>query len=234
VVFKITSLASSKLEQMAAACDLAAAAPCIRLAHPAVAARRNSASASRCGYSQQKARRVQPAGLFISEAAEKGDFQMLHQLTNGSYYPQTADIASVTFKQLAHQATYMTPSGKAGLAGQLVRGEIKAVKPTRLIAMTATGASASNLARALKVTPAERVALIAEQITLGELTTMVGNESSLPDMTAMPTAKPRFTVEEMLTAYRELTPAERVKFSREIGVVRCWQPQQRYYNVEMR
>lgn len=150
---------------------------------------------------------------------------MLHRPMNGSYYPQTADIASVTFKQLAHQATYLTPSGKAGLAGQLVREEIKAVKPTRLIAMTATGASASNLARALNATPAERVALITEQITLGELTVKVNDESS-PD-TAMPTVKSRFTVEEMLAAYCELTPAERVKFSREIGVVRCWQPRQR-------
>jgi hypothetical protein len=139
--------------------------------------------------------------------------------------PLTADIPSVTYKQLVHTAAYLTSSAKAGLAGQLVLGELKATKPTRLIAALATGASSSALAKALKATPAERVALVAEQVTLGDLTTAKVNNGSLPGMVT-PAVKPRVTVAELLAVYCALSPAERVTFGREIGVARVWQPRQ--------
>jgi hypothetical protein len=63
----------------------------------------------------------------------------------------------------------MSASASAGLAAQMVREEIKVTQPTRLIATIATGASASGLSRALRATPAERVALVAEELSLGEL-----------------------------------------------------------------
>jgi hypothetical protein len=62
----------------------------------------------------------------------------------------------------------MSASASAGLAAQMVREEIKVTQPTRLIATIATGASASGR-RALRATPAERVALVAEELSLGEL-----------------------------------------------------------------
>ena len=137
-----------------------------------------------------------------------------------------ADIPSVTFKSLVHQAARLCPSGKAGLGGQLVREEVKPTKPTRLIAALVTGASGSSIARALKATPAERAALVAETISLGELAAKEVAEPCF-DM-AMPATKPRMTVGEMLAAYLELTPAEQVVFGREIGVDRVWLPKQRW------
>ena len=116
----------------------------------------------------------------------------------------------------------MTPSQRAGLAGQLVRQETKSEKPTRAIAAMVTGASPSNLGKALKATPAERSALVAGELTLAELKS--NHEEPQPDV-VIPAAEPRMTMEQLLSIYRALTAAEKVKFGRMIGVERVWLPQ---------
>jgi hypothetical protein len=139
----------------------------------------------------------------------------------------SVDAPTVTFKSLAHQAAHLSPSGKAGLGGQVARGEVRATRPTRLIAAIATGASSSTIARALKASPAERAALVAGTTTLSDLAAKEAAEPCFDFGTVMPVPKPYMTVAEMLLAYCELTSAEQVLFGREIGVNRVWLPQQR-------
>jgi hypothetical protein len=118
----------------------------------------------------------------------------------------------------------MTPSQRAGLAAQLVLQETKSEKPARAIAAMVTGASPSNLAKALKATAAERSALVAGKLTIAELK---NNEEPQLDM-VMPAAEPRMTMEHLLSIYRALTTAEQIAFGRAIGVERVWLPRQRY------
>jgi hypothetical protein len=87
-----------------------------------------------------------------------------------------------------------------------------------------TGASPSNLAKALKVTADERAALVAGKLTIAETKS---NQEPQLDM-VMPADEPRMTVAELLSIYTSMTPAERVAFGRAIGVERVWQPRQRY------
>jgi cytochrome oxidase assembly protein ShyY1 len=44
----------------------------------------------------------------------------------------------------------------------------------------------------------------------------------------IPAAKPRMTMEQLLSIYQALTPAEQIAFGRAIGVERVWLPRQRY------
>jgi hypothetical protein len=116
----------------------------------------------------------------------------------------------------------MTASQRAGLAAQLVLQETESEKPTRTIAAMATGASSSNLGKALKATPAERTALVAGKLTVAELKSSHGD----PPLD-MPAAEPRMTMEQLLSIYRALTTAEQIAFGRAIGVERVWLPRQR-------
>jgi hypothetical protein len=118
----------------------------------------------------------------------------------------------------------MTPSQLAGIAAQLVLQETKSEKPTRAVAAMITGASPSNIAKALKATPAERTALVAGTLTIAEIKSNVKPQLNV----VMPAAKPRMTMAEFLSMYQALTPAERVAFGRAIGVERVWQPRQRW------
>jgi hypothetical protein len=143
--------------------------------------------------------------------------------------PPAQEVPHTTFKQLAHTVAHATSSGKAGLGGLLVREELVALRPTRLIAMLATGCSSTNLSAAAKATPTERMALVKGQLTLAELKARSkgnGNGFAIFD-TEMLEHKPHISAEEMLTAYYELAPAEQVWFSREIGIARCWVPSER-------
>jgi hypothetical protein len=146
----------------------------------------------------------------------------------------SATIPEISFKALAHRASHLTVSGKAGLGAQTVLGELKAVKPTRAIAAMITGACGSNIAKAMKATPADRAVLATGKTRLADLTTKPDNTGpsfldlfmSAFDVPADPPAvQPRLTVEDMFAAYQQMNAAERVAFARMIGVERCWQPQ---------
>jgi hypothetical protein len=168
--------------------------------------------------------------------------------------PQQERAAPImTFKGLSHRVTFMSPSQRAGLAAQLVLQETKSEKPTRAVAALVTGASPSNLTKALKATADERTALVAGKLTIAGIkcnekpqafdVVMPAAEPrmtvvELPELSSdhvkslpledMPAAKPRMTMAKFLSTYQALTPAERVAFGRAIGVERVWQPRQRY------
>jgi hypothetical protein len=127
----------------------------------------------------------------------------------------------MTYKGLAHRAAFMSASQRAGLAAQLVLQETSSEKPTHSIAAMATGASSSDLGKALKATPAERAALVAGALTVAELKS---NHEELTLDIGVPATEPRVTMKQLLAIYRALTPAQQIAFGRAIGVERVWLP----------
>jgi hypothetical protein len=137
----------------------------------------------------------------------------------------------LTFKGLAHKASYLkTASQLAGLAGQVVEGEIIMIKPTVVIAACAVGGiSVSSVAKTLKGTADKRAALVAGSMTLADLES---KPVQFVDafMAAFKPIKPppqpvKPTFEDVAEAIKSFSPAEIVKLGRMLTVERCWELQ---------
>jgi hypothetical protein len=158
----------------------------------------------------------------------------------------------LTFKGIAHKAARLTSvSAKAGLGAMVVMAEIPVIKPTVAVASMVVGASAASIYKALKVSPVERHLMMLGALTLGELNERLEPLVESDDDEAVSTAAfiaakesisagqvlvnekallpgpPRLTVDDILEAYMEMTPAEQVALGRAIGIERVWMPRQR-------
>ena len=157
----------------------------------------------------------------------------------------------LSFKALAHKAARLsTASRKAGLAGQVVAGEISVTRPTIAVASMVVGVSSASIRKALKVSTFERELMVADVLTLaeiGEHPEPVANDNdddtvAIPALIAAeqtPSAEPvfahekslvfgpRMTVDGLLEMYQHMSPSEQIAFGRAIGVERVWLPRQR-------
>jgi hypothetical protein len=117
---------------------------------------------------------------------------------------------TVTGRQLAHRK--FTPSQRAGIAAQIILGELAPVKHTAKKTYELVGANHVYTRRALQATAAERRSLVHGDCTISSLAPLAKKPS--------PAKKPWWALDhkDLVEAWKWCSPEERIAFVRAVGV----------------